>query len=274
MTDLGLPRTDLLVRGEVSLGVRDHGRHPRGESDHGWRGDVLLVPPVRGTVDDWDTVATLLRGLGYRPVATEPRGHGRSGTGTWTWPAVVADLAAVADALALDRPAVIGHGLGGAVATFWAGQHPECPLAVSIDGFGNPNRAAQWAGFAGGAEAIDAFSDYLSDALRELPETLRQALRAVEDLVVLDVYRAVRCPTAALVSEESDLAEVLPTELGLVWLSYRDWVTAALTTLQREVAPLSVLRISGSNDAYLTHPEQLAGLLAELLPEPSSVLTA
>jgi len=276
MTDLGLPPADLLVPGAVPLGVRDHGRHPRGDADSGWSGDVLLLPVARGTVGDWDAAAALLRGLGYRPVALEPRGHGRSGTGEWTWQAVTADVERVVEALGLDRPAVIGHGLGGAVAVLWAGAHPECPLAVSIDGYGNPTRPEQLASMAGGGDpgaAVRAFSAFLGDALRDAPDTLRQALRAVETLDVVAIHRAVRCPVVAFLSSESDLAEVLPTELGLVWLAYLDWVRAALTGLERAVPSLSVLTLPGSNDAYLTHPEQLAGLLADLLPAPASALT-
>lgn len=274
MTDLGIPAADVIVPADVLLGVRDYGRYPRTDGDEGWGGDVLLVPGARATADEWDAVAALLRGLGYRPVAVEPRGHGRSAPGDWSWPAVVADLDAVVGALGLARPAVIGHGLGGTVAVHWAAAHPECPHVVSIDGYGNPNHPGQLASLPerDRADAIRAFSTFLNDALRDVPATLSQALRAVEQLDVLAAYRSVRCPTTALLSAESDLADVLPTELGLVWLAYLDWIRAALTGLGPEVPALAVLPVPGSNDAYLTHPEQLAGTLAELLPAPASTL--
>ncbi|MFI5952461.1 alpha/beta fold hydrolase [Cryptosporangium sp. NPDC051539] len=275
MNALGLPPADVLVPAGVPISVRDFGRHPQSGSGDGWGGDLVLLPAARATADSWDAVGTLLRGLGYRPVAVEPRGHGRSGAGDWTWDAVVADLDAVVRALGLERPAVIGHGLGGAVAARWAAGHPECPLAVSIDGYGNPVRPDQLGALPPGtdpAASIAAFSAYLGAALRDAPDTLRQALRAVETLDVAGLYRGVRCPAVAVLSRESDLAEVLPTELGLVWLAYREWVTAALTGLAAEVPGLSVLRVDGSNDAYFTRPEQLAGQLARLLPAPAAVL--
>lgn len=71
----------------------------------------------------------------------------------------------------------------------------------------------------------------------------------------------------ALIGEDSDLAEVLPTELGLAWLGYRDWVRRELTRLEGHVALLSVASVAGSYDAYLTRPEHLAGHLAHLLDE-------
>jgi pimeloyl-ACP methyl ester carboxylesterase len=271
MTDLGLAPADLTVAAGTPLGVRDHGRHPR-LGDGGWSGDVLLVPGARGTADEWDAAAALLRGLGYRPVVVEPRGHGRSGAGDWSWPAVVADLEAVARALDLDRPAVVGRGLGGAIAAFWAGAHPECPLAVSIDGYGNPTRPEQLASLPDDdpAARVAEFSAFLAAALQDVPATLSQALRAVEDLDVLALHGAVLAPTVVLLSSESDLADVLPAELGLVWLAYLDWVRGALAT----VPQIEVMTIPGSNDAYLSNPEQLAGVLAELLPAPAAPLPA
>ncbi|TQS44671.1 alpha/beta fold hydrolase [Cryptosporangium phraense] len=272
MNDLGLPPADLLVPAAVPLSVRDFGRHPQSGSGDGWGGDVVLLPSARGTAASWDVVGTLLRGLGYRPVAIEPRGHGRSGDGDWTWDAVLGDVAAVVDALGLDRPAVIGHGLGGTTAAGWAARHPECPLAVTIDGYGNPTRPEQLAALSPDANrdaVIVAFSDHLA---RSVPATLGQALRAVESLDLLHLYRAVRCPTVAVLSRESDLADLLPTELGLAWLAYLEWVTSALTGLAAEVPALSVLRVDGPNDAYLTQPEQLTDLLADLLPAPAALL--
>jgi pimeloyl-ACP methyl ester carboxylesterase len=260
---------DLLVPAEVPISVRDYGRHPVafGTAD-GWDGDVILLPAARGTADSFDAVGGLLRGLGYRPVAVEPRGSGGSGVGPWTWPAVLGDLADVVKAMDLNRPAVIGHGLGGAIAALWGGQHPECPLVVSIDGYGNPTRPSQLGDLEVSPTVLEEFSAFLGQAVAALPTPLAEALRAVEALDVVAVYRAIRCPAVALISQESDLAEILPTELGLVWLAYLDWVRARLAEVAHDLPDLSVLATPGSNDAYLSQPEQLAGLLAEVLPTP------
>jgi hypothetical protein len=64
--------------------------------------DVLLLPGLLGTLADWDATGALLRTLGYHPVAMDLHGRGGSGAGPWTWPAVLADLAAVAELLPRD----------------------------------------------------------------------------------------------------------------------------------------------------------------------------
>ncbi|AXO32423.1 beta-ketoadipate enol-lactone hydrolase [Micromonospora sp. B006] len=59
---------------------------------------------------------------------------------------MLADLAAVADDLALTAPAMVGVSLGGMVAALWAQRHPECPGAVSLDGNPTLSRPEQLSG--------------------------------------------------------------------------------------------------------------------------------
>src|SRR5262249_55172927 len=108
--------------------------------DHGGAGaDVLLLPGGARTLDDWEPVVPLLLDAGLRVVAMDLRGHGGSEFAPWSWSAVVDDVAAVVEHMSLRRPAVVGHSLGGMVATVWAAMcnSEECPLAVNVDGHGN-----------------------------------------------------------------------------------------------------------------------------------------
>jgi pimeloyl-ACP methyl ester carboxylesterase len=59
------------------------------------------------------------------------RGHGDTPVASWTWELVVDDVTAAVEGLGLDRPAVVGHSLGGRVAALWAASHRSCPLAVN-----------------------------------------------------------------------------------------------------------------------------------------------
>jgi pimeloyl-ACP methyl ester carboxylesterase len=70
----------------------------------------------------------------YRVLALDLRCHGKSGDGPWGWDLLVNDLERVVTHLGLERPAIVGHSLGGGVAALWAQQHPECPAAVNLDG--------------------------------------------------------------------------------------------------------------------------------------------
>src|SRR5581483_5552791 len=63
-----------------------------------------------------------------RAIALDFRGHGRSAPsrdGDYSIPGLAADVARVADALALERFVLAGHSMGGAAAAAYAGAHPE-----------------------------------------------------------------------------------------------------------------------------------------------------
>ncbi|MFY0524494.1 alpha/beta fold hydrolase [Archangium gephyra] len=115
---------DGTIDGAPPLAIRDHG---------GAGLAVLLVHGIGRTLEDWSLVAPLLC-HGHRVVSVDLRGHGRSGDGGWAWEDVVADLERVVRRLDLGRAAIIGHSLGGVVATMYAARHPDCPAAVNIDG--------------------------------------------------------------------------------------------------------------------------------------------
>jgi pimeloyl-ACP methyl ester carboxylesterase len=120
----------LIDAGELPLAVRDFG---------GGQPPLLLVHDAGGNLANMTTLARALR-PDHRVVTVDLRGHGRSGDGPWSWDAALGDLAAVAVQLGLDRPAVAGHGLGGALAALWGARHPECRGVVNLDGHAPPSR--------------------------------------------------------------------------------------------------------------------------------------
>ena len=119
----------------VPISIRDFGGDGFG---------LLLIHGLSRTLVDWSVMAPLLA-ASHHVVAMDVRGHGRSGDDPWSWRAAVDDVTAVADHCRLGEPAVMGHSLGGMIASMWGREHPSCPGVINLDGHGNP-RADQYEG--------------------------------------------------------------------------------------------------------------------------------
>lgn len=93
----------------------------------------------------WDRVAVALAAEGHRVLAPDARGFGdgpRAPRGSYYHFAdYVADLAAITSALSPDDPiALVGHSMGGTIATLFAGAFPErVHHFVNAEGLGPPD---------------------------------------------------------------------------------------------------------------------------------------
>jgi pimeloyl-ACP methyl ester carboxylesterase len=88
---------------------------------------VVFVHSLAGNSTHWAAQLEHLR-RNRRAVALDLRGHGRSEPpkdGDYTIAAMAGDVAAVVDALGLERFVLVGHSMGGGVVLTYAGAHPD-----------------------------------------------------------------------------------------------------------------------------------------------------
>ncbi|SDT77982.1 alpha/beta fold hydrolase [Actinoplanes derwentensis] len=173
----------LIDAGSVQLAVRDFG---------GDQPPLLLVHGAGGNLAQMTTLARALRPH-HRVVTLDLRGHGRSADGDWTWDNALGDLAAVCAQLEIERPAVVGHSLGGMLAALWGQRHPDSPGVVSLDGNPPPTRlehlpgldpekaAAELARLHAIFDAVQAVAGQVIPA-DQLPDLVEQQQMAARDM--------------------------------------------------------------------------------------------
>ena len=246
---------------QTTVGSGDVGLHV---VDSGGDGQAVVLLHGGGRdVHDWDDVVPLLTGLGYRTVAVDLRGHGRTPRAPWTWDLALADVAAVVSALALDRPAVVGHSLGGMVAALWATGHRECPLAANLDGHGNPTRADQYAGD-DAARHHERVQRVLDGMRTGLDEQMTAIMAAIDALDLPRVHRSTVCPLLVTRGTRS-MAELMPDEAQEGWRAYEMWVTSELRAAAAATPLLDVEWTDTAHDVHVEAPESLVRMLDDRL---------
>jgi pimeloyl-ACP methyl ester carboxylesterase len=116
---------------------------------------VLLLHGFLDLAWGWEEVAALL-GERYRVIAPDLRGHGDSdwvgAGGYYHFPDYVADVDDLVRRLGDGRLSVVGHSMGGSIASYWAGARPDRAHRIALlEGLGPPEvsgdpaaRVGQW----------------------------------------------------------------------------------------------------------------------------------
>ena len=157
---------------------------------------LVLLHGFTGSAATW-SACTATWARRYCVVAVDFIGHGRSDAPhdvtRYTMDSCVADLEAIADALALEKVRLLGYSMGGRVALHWALKHPERLAALMLEscspGIADPKeRAARRASDDRLAEQLDrgdlaAFVDWwerlpLFATEQNMPAQARAKLRA------------------------------------------------------------------------------------------------
>ena len=199
-------------------------------TDDGGSGEpIVLVHSLAGNTRHWSGQLEHLRKT-RRAVALDLRGHGKSeapANGEYSMEAQAADVGAVADALGLERFALVGHSMGAGIALAYAGAHPErvthLLLADPIgDGTQTPEAEVRpflealaspayaetieeyWSSTAGSDGAV---LERLLRDLRQTPrETVLQGLHAVMAFDPKPALAGFRGPILAVITPANDFA--------------------------------------------------------------------
>jgi 3-oxoadipate enol-lactonase len=102
----------------VTIGYRENGA----VEDH----PVVLLHALGSDASTWDRFAAVLATAGRQAIALDLRGHGTSSRADeYSLQLMVDDVVRFLDHRRLARIDLVGHSMGGAVATLLAGQHPD-----------------------------------------------------------------------------------------------------------------------------------------------------
>ena len=98
---------------------------------------ILCVPGLGDTAWVWRKIVPALTGM-HRVITMEPRGHGRSShpPGKYALADLTGDIGNLIARLGLNRPVLIGHGLGARAALLLAIEQPRLPGALILIGAG------------------------------------------------------------------------------------------------------------------------------------------
>jgi pimeloyl-ACP methyl ester carboxylesterase len=162
---------------------------------------VVFVHSLAGNIGQWKPQLEHVR-RDRRAVAFDLRGHGRSDPavkGSYSIADMASDVAAVVDALRLERFVLVGHSMGGGAALVYAGDHPNrvaALLLVDPIGDGKQIPAEAKTGFLAGFESNydTASQEYWKQIAGKNPaisQSLLADLRSTSGETVVAVLRSV-----------------------------------------------------------------------------------
>ena len=96
---------------------------------------VVLIHPIGGNIEIWREEISLISKKNLRILAYDLRGHGRSNMGTknhFTISDLVQDLKKLIDGLDIKKGTLIGHSIGGSVASLYAVEYPQNIEAIIL----------------------------------------------------------------------------------------------------------------------------------------------
>ena len=194
--------------------------------------DVVLIPGLSSSPAVWESAIAALPGYRYHLV--QVRGFagldaGGNADGTVVAP-VAEEIARYIEDSHLERPALVGHSLGGALAMMIAARHPELPGKVMVVDM-MPFMGAMFAPDAT-PESIAPIAAQVRDGIANSPAETREAMtkQAIAGMVRTEELRA------------GPIADSLASDSGVSGQAMYELMTTDLRPELADIAvPLSVL---------------------------------
>jgi pimeloyl-ACP methyl ester carboxylesterase len=96
---------------------------------------LILIHPIGGNILIWHHEISLLLKSGFRVIAYELRGHYRTNmgkVGAYTMQDLVNDLHQLLKHLNIKRCSIVGHSIGGIIASMYAAEYPDSVDAIVL----------------------------------------------------------------------------------------------------------------------------------------------
>ncbi|MFG2550747.1 alpha/beta fold hydrolase [Streptomyces sp. NPDC048581] len=192
---------------------------------------VLLVHGFPESWYSWRHQLPVLAAAGYRAVAIDVRGYGRSSkpfdTAAYRMLDLVADNVAVVHALGEESAVVVGHDWGAAIAANSALLRPEVFSAVGLLSVpyaprGGPRPTELFARMGGDEEFYVSYFQEPGRAEGEIEPDVRGWLRGFYAALSADTMPAPGAPDPHFVGRGGTLRDRFPTGRPPAWLSDRD----------------------------------------------------
>lgn len=211
------------------IGVSVEGRGP----------DVILIPGLSSHPEIWDTTAAHLVGTGHRVHRVWVSGFagrpsGANAVGETVGQPVADEIARYIREQGLNRPAVIGHSMGGWMGMVLAARHPELVGRLMVVDM-LPFMGAMFGPPGATPDQVRPVADQIRDSIRAVPLDQRRA-RAEQTIAGMVRTEGLR---------EAPIQHVLDSDYDVVARAYHELiVTNLMPELANITAPTTVLYVT------------------------------
>ncbi|MEY4556005.1 MAG: hypothetical protein RL093_1124 [Pseudomonadota bacterium] len=228
-------------------------------------GDVILIPGLSSSPEVWDGLTEQLKGR-YRVHRIHVQGFAGApaednATGNVSAP-VAEDLARYIAEQGLNRPAVIGHSMGGTIGMMLAARHPDSVSKLMVVDM-VPFMGAMFGGPGTTAESVVPMADQIYTGMTTAPEESyrQQAAASVTGMINTESLRA------------GPLEDTARSDRTVSSNAFRELVVTDLRPeIGRITAPTTVLYVK-FNDARMTNEITDGVYRASFANLPSATLT-